>query len=198
MTDKKKPLPRPPRKGFGPKRGPADEEMLSADKMAAAMTQGKLDEYLSQEFQGNEQAQNLAKMMMGMSGMSGMMPVGGPAGEMPQAGEKPSASLDVPEDIQKATLAGDMGQLMTLLKQEHVKRSGKAEKGEESAAEDLSSQGPAAKEEEAPSPEPTALLDRESVDLLIRIASENNVTLDWVIARAIKLYARDYKLTGRV
>lgn len=198
MTEKNKPLPRPPRKGFGPTRGPAGEEPLSADKMAAAMAQGKLDEYLSDELKGNEQAQKLAKMMMGMSGMSGMMPSGNPAGAAPKADEGPAGPPEVPEDIQQASLSGDMGQLMTLLKREHEKHSGKSKKGEESGAEDPSSQGPAAKEEEEPSPEPAALLDRESVDLLIRIASENNVTLDWVIARAIKLYVRDYKLTGRV
>ncbi len=198
MTEKKKPLPRPPRKGFGPKRGPDIQEPLSADKMAAAMAQGKLDEYMSQEFQGNEQAQKLAKMMMGMSGMSGMMPTGNPAGVAPEAGRDPAGPPEVPEEIRQASLSGDMGQLMTLLKREHEKRSGTSEEEEKPAAEDASSQNTGAKEEEEPAPEAPALLDRESIDLLIRIAAENNVTLDWVMARAIKLYARDYKLTGRV
>ncbi len=195
MTEKQKPLPRPPRKGFGPKRGPAAEEALSADKMAAAMAQGKLDEYLSQEFQGNEQAQKLAKMMMGMTGMSGMMPPGGPDAEPPGTGGDPAGPPEVPEDIQQASLAGDMGQLMTLLKREYEKRSGGVQEPDEKGAPNKSH---TTKEETAPSTEAPALLDRESIDRLIRIASENNVSLDWVIARAIKLYVRDYKLTGRV
>jgi len=196
MTEKQKPLPRPPRKGFGPKRGPAAGEALSADKMAAAMARGKLDEYLSQEFQGNEQAQQLAKMMMGMTGMSGMMPPGGPDAEPPGTGGDPAGPPEVPEDIQQASLAGDMGQLMTLLKREHEKRSGGVQEPAEKGAPEKSH---TAKEETAPpSTDPPALLDRESIDRLIRIASENNVSLDWVIARAIKLYVRDYKLTGRV
>ncbi|NOY54003.1 MAG: hypothetical protein GXP58_10375 [Deltaproteobacteria bacterium] len=195
MTEKKKPLPRPPRKGFGPRRGPDTEGPLSADKMAAAMAQGKLEEYLSQEFQGNEQAQNLAKMMMGMTGMSGMMPSGGSVGSIPPAGGDPAGPPEVPEDIRQASLTGDMGQLMTLMKQEHEKRSG----GEQKAGEEApTKKSPDNEKASAPSAEAPALLDRESIDLLIRIASENSVSLDWVIARAIKLYARDYKLTGRV
>jgi hypothetical protein len=183
MTDRKKPLPRPPRKGFGPKRGPATDEPLSADRMAEAMTKGKLDEYLSKEFHGNEQAQNLARMMMGLTGMSAMNPVGGAA---PEEVEKPVGSPEVPEEIQKASLAGDMGRSNPPM--DKIKRT----------TDDRSQGPPGTEEKQQPESDSSALLDRESIDLLIRIASENHVTLDWVIARAIKLYTRDYNLTGRV
>jgi hypothetical protein len=195
MTDRKKPLPRPPRKGFGPKRGPATDEPLSADRMAEAMTKGKLDEYLSKEFHGNEQAQNLARMMMGLTGMSAMNPVGGAA---PEEVEKPVGSPEVPEEIQKASLAGDMGRLMQLLKEEHEKRSNPPMDKIKRTTDDRSQGPPGTEEKQQPESDSSALLDRESIDLLIRIASENHVTLDWVIARAIKLYTRDYNLTGRV
>jgi hypothetical protein len=77
-SDKEKPLPKPPTSAFGRKERPDQEDQttLLADRMAAAMAEGKLDEFLKQEMPDNEYARNLATMMMGMTGM---MPAGGAA-----------------------------------------------------------------------------------------------------------------------
>src|SRR6266540_6002203 len=77
MADKDKPLPKPPNKAFGNKKRfeeEDDQSTLIADRMAAAMAEGKLDEFIKQELPDNEYARNLVSMMMGMTGM---LPMGG-------------------------------------------------------------------------------------------------------------------------
>jgi hypothetical protein len=51
-------------------------------------------------------------------------------------------------------------------------------------------------EEEVAAPHPA--IDKDVIDALIQIASDNSVTLDWIILRAIKLYVQEYQKTGRL
>ncbi len=189
MADKEKPLPRPPRSGFGPKdrlEPNAHSTPLSADKMTGAMAEGKFEEYLAEKFQDNEQAKELARMMMGLSGMGGL------AGSVAASQEREAASA-VPPEIADAAASGDLKGLVDLLASEQQRRSGESEPMADSPAD-----GNPSKSENSAPPDDEAYLDRATLDQLIRIASENNVTVDWVMARAVKLYVRDYKLTGRI
>ena len=86
MSEKEKPLPRPPKTPFGRKRrfeGNEEDVSLMADRMGAAMAEGKLEEFLQREMPDNEYARTLAAMMMGMTGMM-------PPGSFPSAPEKKS------------------------------------------------------------------------------------------------------------
>ena len=193
MTDKKeKPLPRPPHTAFGRKK-PAEqreeEGPLLADRLAAAMAAGKVEDFLKKELPDNEYARSLTSMMMGMTGM---MPMSGEtilqpgkAAEQTATHEPAVPSGELPEDVRAAVQGGDVKGLTDLLRREHRKRTPGAETTsmEEPAAAQTSSQ-------------PT--IDKELIDALIRIAGENGVTLDWMILRAIRLYVRDYEKTGRL
>jgi hypothetical protein len=199
MSMKEKPLPKPPKTPFGRKR-PEEREHesgnLIADRMAAAMAEGKLEDFLKQEMPDNEYARNLASMMMGMTGM---LPSGGEPSGHQAPGQKegapavntapvqtPSAE-DVPEDVKKAVQSGDMQGLMEMLRREHRKRMPEAEPG-------------GAETPEAP-PSQTSTppaIDKDLIDELIKIATDNSVSLDWMILRAIKVYVQEYRKTGRL
>jgi len=197
MTDKEKPLPKPPTTAFGRRKRSEQEDQttLMADRMAAAMSEGKLEEFLQQEMPDNEYARNLATMMMGMTGM---MPAGGTAvssqtpensekllsSENATSGQTPS-SEEIPEDVKKAIQGGDVRELMDLLRREHQKRMPGAET---TMADEVSASQPV--------DQPT--IDKELIDALIRIATDNSVTLDWIMLRAIKLYVQEYQKTGRL
>ncbi len=196
-SGKEKPLPKPPTSAFGRKErsNQEDQTTLLADRMAAAMAEGKLDEFLKQEMPNNEYARNLATMMMGMTGM---MPAGGAVVsshtaenweqsqslENATSGQTPSAE-EVPGDVKEAILGGDVRGLRDLLRREHQKRRPCAET---KPAEEASASQPVG--------QPT--IDKELIDALIRIATDNSVTLDWIMLRAIKLYVQDYQETGRL
>jgi len=196
-SDKEKPLPKPPTTAFGRRNRPEQEDQttLMADRMAAAMAEGKLEEFLQQEMPDNEYARNLATMMMGMTGM---MPAGGTAvsshtpenreqllsSENSTSGQTPSAE-GIPGDIKKAIQGGDVRELMDLLRREHQKRRPGAETN---PADEVSASQPV--------DQPT--IDKELIDALIRIATDNSVTLDWIMLRAIKLYVQEYQKTGRL
>ena len=165
-----------------------------ADQMAMAMSQGKLDEFLQKELPDNEHARKLAEMMMGMSGM---MPSGGFSGnpvpkteEFPKAPEEHgerSSEARAPEDIVNAVQAGDLQGLMGLLAKEHAKRTGSSVTDtphEEKNSIAPSSAGPA--------------VDKEVLDLLMKIASDNDLSLDWLFFRALKRYVEEYKKTGNL
>jgi hypothetical protein len=196
-SGKEKPLPKPPTSPFGRKErsDQEDQTTLLADRMAEAMAEGKLDEFLKQEMPNNEYARNLATMMMGMTGM---MPAGGAVvsshtaenGEQPQSLENETSGLtpsteEVPGDVKEAIQGGDVRGLMDLLRREHQKRRPGADT--KPADDDSASQ---------PVGQPT--IDKELIDALIRIATDNSVTLDWIMLRAIKLYVQEYEKTGRL
>jgi hypothetical protein len=196
MSNKEKPLPKPPGTAFGRKKRFEQEEeqaSLLADRMAAAAAEGKLEEFLEKEMPDSEQARTLARMMLGMSGM---MPSGDRlAPQTHQKTEEPLPSEsgaaeppfpgEMPEDIVKAIQGGDVKGLMDLLRREHQKRTpgAEADSGEETLAA-------------RPTDQPA--IDKEIIDALIRIASDNSVSLDWIILRAIKLYVEEYRKTGKL
>ncbi len=203
MSNKDKPLPKPPTKAFGRKnRFEEGEEQSSllADRMAQAAAEGKLDEFLKKEMPDNEYARNLASMMMGMTGM---MPGVGPGMNPPEAktgGQHPEPEAEasaevpeVPEDVRQAIMGGDLDSLMGLLRREHQKRNPdspllKPEDEPEAAA-------PA--QEPASAAQPSAI-DKEIIDALVQISANNSVTLDWIILRAIKVYVQEYQKTGKL
>jgi len=203
MADKDKALPKPPNKAFGNKKRFEEEEdqsTLIADRMAAAMAEGKLDEFIKQEMPDNEYARNLTSMMMGMTGM---LPMGGgpTASPSPSQEQQPvqvestvnsqeepiSPAAEVPEDVRKAIESGDVKGLKDILRREYLKRTPGAE--------------PGMSEETAPSqPQASGMpaIDKELIDAMIQIAKDNSVTMDWMILRAIKVYVQEYQKTGRL
>jgi hypothetical protein len=197
MANKEKPLPKPAKRVYrGEKQfGQEDEhEALLADRMAAAMAEGKLDDFLKQELSDNEYTRSLATMMMGMTGMlpegvgrsSSTAPVVEGASSEGLGKQEPTSSADImPGDVKKAVQGGDVKGLMGLLRREHEKRM----TGSESGAEDKAS-GPSSADH------PT--IDKDVIDTLIEIASENSVTPDWIILRAIKFYVQEYQKSGRL
>jgi hypothetical protein len=200
MTKKENPLPKPPNSAFGRKNRfeqPDDQSALIADRMAGAMAEGKLDEFIKQEIPDNEYARKLASMMMGMTGM---LPMGEaptaptPVEQQPQASESvpagqvlPTAEIptEVLEDVRKAIEGGDVKHLMKLLQQEHNKRTPGSE--------------PATTEEVVTTPQPgQPAIDKDQVDALLQIAKDNSVSVDWLILRAIKVYVQEYQKTGKL
>ena len=215
MADNDRPLPTPPRSRFG-RPLPEDEGAaapLTADRMAQAAAEGRLDEFLQHEIPGGEHARDLALMMLGMSGMMPMEPVagtgrggcatGGPhddaAPPIPAAGEssQTTAAADVPHGVADAVREGNVAGLADLLRAEHAKRSG-------SGAADLMPSPFAPPAPAPPSPAtvpsgaPAAGIDAALIDELIRIAADNQVTVDWLMLRAVKLYVEEYRRTGRL
>lgn len=186
MSNKEKPLPKPPGTAFGRKKRVEQEEeqaSLLADRMAAAAAQGKLEEFLEKELPDSQEARTLARMMLGMSGMT-------PAGEQPASSESGAAEQtpspgELSEDIVKAVQGGDVKGLMDLLRREHQKRMPGTEAGpaEEAAPRQADAQ---------------PVVDKDIIDALIRIASDNSVTLDWIILRAIRVYVEEYRKTGKL
>jgi len=200
MSQNEKPLPKPTSTPFTRKRVGQhndEQEPLTADRMAQAIAEGKLDEFLQQEMPDNEAARKMATMMMGMTGM---MPMGGPSmaptsptQEQPSPSrevnpaEQISSAGEVPEDVRKAIESGDVKGLKELLRREYLKRT-------PGATFDTS--------EEAAAPPPQAsvmpVIDKELIDAMIQIAKENSVTMDWMILRAIKVYVEEYRKTGKL
>lgn len=197
MSDKERPLPKPTTRAFGRKNNFENQEepgSLLADRMAQAAAEGRLDEFLKQEMPDNEYARNLASMMMGMTGMTpgnatGLNSLEKETEALNEKREE-AASREVPEDVRQAVMGGDLHGLMGLLRREHQKRNpgsplpATEEKTRTAPAESLSAQRPA--------------IDKEIIDALVQIASENSVTLDWVILRAIKAYVKEYQRTGKL
>jgi hypothetical protein len=199
MSAKKRSLPKPRQKAFGPrKRFGQDEDRpaLLADEMAVAMAQGKLEEFINSEFKGNEQAKKLALMMMNMGGMIPAVdlparektPAGKPSPGTGKKAEKAVPPAGVSAEVEGAAREGNVKELMRLLAEEHGKRSAGAGAGKEGKPKKK-----AGAKKISPTPE-----EKKTIDRIIKIASENNVTVDWVISRALSLYLRDYEMTGRL
>ena len=200
MSKKEKPLPKPPSSPFGRKKSfedPGSSEPLLADRMAMAMSEGTLDEFLQEEIPDSEYARKLAEMMMGFTGM--MPPEAAPSA--PEAREKKapdrrsnkrgrgkpgkaSPDVDPPEEVVKAVQSADVEGLMDLLKKEHNKRQG------------IKEEKPAKPQKKSSPPKNSAAIEKEILDQLIKIASENNLPLDWIVLRALTRYVQEYKKTG--
>ncbi|MBZ0155199.1 MAG: hypothetical protein K8I29_03170 [Alphaproteobacteria bacterium] len=213
MSREEKPLPKPPSTPFGRKKqfgGPENENTLLSDRLAMAMAEGKLEEYMQQEMPDNEYARTLTMMMMGMTGMTGNM--SGIAGMMPgglftappkaetepgaskgseQKGEEKEPALQLPDDLINAVQAGEVKEVMDLLRREHCKMHPDAEPVP--PAEPVPS-SPASGSNLTRQPS----VEMEVVDTLAGIAEENGVSVDWLILRALKMYVKEYKETGRL
>ena len=212
MTENDRPLPTPPRSRFGqeaPEAAGAASGMIS-DRMALAAAEGRLEEFLQHEIPEGDHARNLAMMMMGMSGMMPMeMPTGpAPAAsplspDSPAPDAQPDASIEVPPEVLAAIQQGDVGNLMTILRAEHAKRSGLGAAAD-SPAPPSGAAPPGWPPASSPIPSPApptegrAGIDAAVIDQLIRISADNDVTVDWLMLRAVKLYVAEYQKTGRL
>jgi hypothetical protein len=200
MTKKDNPLPKPPNSAFGRKsrvEQPDEQATLLSDRMAAAMAEGKLDEFIKQEMPDNEYARNLTSMMMGMTGM---LPIGGAPIKTPpvEQQQEPTKSVqieqvlpateipaEVLEDVRIAIEGGDVKSLMELLRREHSKRTPGSDP-------DTTEEANAAPSNAQPA------IDKDQVDALLQIAKDNGVSVDWLILRAIKVYVQEHQKTGRL
>jgi hypothetical protein len=178
---------------------------MISDRMALAAAEGRLEEFLQHEIPAGDHARNLAMMMMGMSGMMpAEMPAAGPPqtvsphGAPPAASDAPVAvSPEVPPELLAAIQQGDVASLTGILRAEHAKRSGRNAAADEScpvAPATASSSGtPALQPAEG-----RAGIDTAIIDELIRIGADNDVTVDWLMLRAVKLYVAEYRTSGRL
>jgi hypothetical protein len=200
MTRNDNPLPKPQNSAIRRKskyEQPDENATLLADRMAAAMVEGKLDEFIRHEMPDNEYARNLASMMMGMTGMLPMegepiaaSPLDKPlqTDACPQTEEispSPEVPAQVLEDVRKAIEGGDVQNLMELLRKEHIKRTPSSETVPTEETNEASSTA-----------QPS--IDKEQIDALLQIANDNSVSVDWLILRAIKVYVQEYRKTGRL
>ena len=166
-----------------------------ADKMAAAMAEGKLDEFMKEEMPDNDYARSLAAMMMGMTGMlppgafpsssgSGAEEHPTKTGEVKLSEETPSP-VQPPEDVINAIHSGDVKSVMEILAREHRKRM--PEEAYSPVEEEKKDDTPGLSDDE-----------KETLDRLVKIASENRVSVDWMVLRALKLYIKEYQKNGRL
>ena len=197
MSKKERELPKPGKTPFSRKRpeNEGQDDLLMADQMAIAAAEGKLNEYLEQEIPEGEYAKKLTMMMMGITGIlpeEGGLPADEEALSCPsEAAEKDQmqegeAVPAVPEDVVNAIQAGNVEKLKELLAREKQRRT------------------PGSVEEsgEAPNPEQcqpaTSMIEKDMLDTLMKVAFENKLSVDWLMARALKLYLEEYQKTGRL
>lgn len=197
MSKKERDLPKPGKTPFSRKRpqNEGQDDLLMADQMAMAAAEGKLNEYLDKEIPEGEYAKKLAMMMMGMTGIlpnEGGLTVdeeaartSAEATETGQAQEG-EAAASVPEDVVKAVQSGDVEKLKELLAREKQRRT------PGSVEESVESPNP-----EQCQPEPS-MIEKDMLDLMIKVAFDNKVSVDWLMARALKLYLEEYQKTGRL
>ena len=210
MAENDRPLPNPPRTRFGRQIRGEEEGAgpTTADRLTQAAAEGRLEEVLQHEIPEGEHARNLAMMMLGMSGM---LPPGLPD---PGAGDKPvdPASLGVrdgsgilPPEVLAATMQGDVAGLTALLRAEHERRRGEVPEAGDSPGDASGCAPPAAagveppqRALEGPADASRAGIDKALVDEMIRVAGENQVTVDWLVLRAVKMYLEEHRKTGRL
>jgi hypothetical protein len=196
MSKKKKSLPTPSKTPFGRKRYLEEsnrEEHLMADQIARALAEGKLNEYLQNELPDSEYAVKLAEMMMGMTGIVPTKDVSAQSdkddGKKPKKrlSEKVTSPQIPPHDVLRAARTGDIKGLTQLLEREHKKQHTKSKKRRvktEKPHSVLSHTTPA--------------VEKELIDQLIKIASDNNISLDWLVFRAVSQYVFEYQKTGKL
>ena len=164
MQKKKGQLPEPPSGPFSRKKTFAEDTGAPqmADRLTAAMMEGRGEEFMDEEFGDIPGAKQLAMMMLGATGMS-------PSSISPRKSAEKNTEAKASAKKPDAKAAG-----------KNAKASAKAKTKAESAG---------AGEQN---------FNKADLDTLMQIAAENNVSFDWVMARAVKLYARDYRTTGRI
>ncbi|OGW58252.1 MAG: hypothetical protein A2Z09_02460 [Nitrospirae bacterium RBG_16_43_8] len=116
--------------------------------------------------------------------------------------EKPERKKGTPfqqmptEEVTNAVHAGDIKTLIELLKREHKKRMPETDIGHnEGKKHKKHSEKNRNKAEDSPA---VSVSEKEVLDFLMRIASENNASIDWLMFRALKLYIEEYEKTGRL
>jgi hypothetical protein len=196
MSKKERALPKPKKTPFGKNRheNEGQDDLLMADRMAMAAAEGKLDEYMEQEIPEGEYAKKLSRMMMGMTGILPQESLSaddqqkGPlsaVAETEQVFAEGSAQA-VPEDVVNAVQAGDVEKLKELLAREKQRRTpDAAEAGSVIQEPDQSQSSP-------------SMIEKDMLDALMKVAFENKLSIDWLMARALKLYLEEYKKTGRL
>jgi hypothetical protein len=196
MSKRGRDLPKPKKTPFGKNRheDEGQDDLLMADRMALAAAEGRLDECLEQEIPEGEYARKLTTMMMGMTGI--LPQEGASADDHQKSSTSKAADTErvsegvaapaVPEDVAAAARAGDVEQLKELLAREKGCRTA----GRAMAAEEDRTPG-----EVQPSP---SIFQKDLLDALIRVAADNGLTVDWLLARALKLYLEEYQKTGRL
>ena len=197
MSKKERDLPKPGKTPFSRKRRAEEgqDDLLMADQMAMAAAEGKLNEYLEQEIPEGEYAKKLAMMMMGMTGIlpnEGGLPVDEGALRSPSdaaetgQGQGGEAAPVVPEDVVNAVKAGDVEKLKELLSREKQRR-------------DPDSEAVSGEPLKAGQPQPSpSMIEKDMLDSMIKVAFDNKVSVDWLMARAMKLYLEEYQKTGRL
>jgi hypothetical protein len=197
MSKKEKALPRPKKTPFGRSRheNEGQDDLLMADRMAMAAAEGRLNEYLDQEMPEGPYAKKLANMMMGMTGILPPEP-GLHGGEHAQSPISEAASTSqmkedgsspaVPQDVVNAVQAGDVEKLKELLAREKQMRSSDADEASGVVQNPDRSQS-------SPS-----MIEKDMLDSLMKVAFENKLSIDWLMARALKLYLEEYRKTGRL
>ncbi len=183
MAEKDRSLPKPFNPAFGRKRRSEDGEdrALMADEIARAAAEGRLEEFLSKEVPDNDYARSLVSMMMDMTGMTSVA-------KSPDANEEPSSPASVenlsepPAEVIEAVRKNDVEALKELLQSEHKKRHPEGEQEIERS--------------DGLPPKPS--IERQIIEDLVKIASDNDVSLDWLTFRALKLYLQEYQKSGRL
>jgi hypothetical protein len=166
--------------------------------MTQAAAEGRLEEFLQRELPESDHARSLALMMMSMSGMmpadamAGAPPAAQPSGPLRPSPEAPAAAApQIPPEVFAAVQQGDVAGLAGLLRDAHERRSPPA-----------SPAGEAPQPPSGPQTSPAATgrpgIDAALIDELMRIAADDDVTVDWLILRAIKLYVEEHRRTGRL
>ncbi|GAB4410873.1 MAG: hypothetical protein OHK0032_06660 [Thermodesulfovibrionales bacterium] len=197
MPRKKKHLPVPPKTPFGRNRLYDESQKdvsLTADRMAEAMAEGRIEDFFQSELPQGEHAKKLASMMLTIMGMT--LPAhtasANPAseGERHQEGVSDGIKTEtIPEEVVDAAQSGDVRGLMEMLKKEHEKRMGHSHGKtlEEKPSEEFRHAS-----------ESISIQEKDVLDKLIKIASKNRLDVNWLIFRAIKLYVEEYEKTGRL
>jgi len=193
MNDRQdSPLPKPPKTPFGRDKWGLDREgeqgvPMLADRMAMAAAQGRLEEFIKTHIPDSDHARALAMMVLGMSGMADIVP---PKSNINSDQPTDRASDNTPtplapEEMLKAVNSGDINSVKEILKEEYLRRSG--------PINDDPSNPPRLDNKIQPTDEERDLLQR-----LQKIASDNKTSTDWLMMRALKLYIEDYERTGRL
>jgi hypothetical protein len=198
MTEGDRTLPTPPRRRFG--RSSPEEAgtaaPLTSDKMALAAAEGRLEEFFQRELPEGDHARNLALMMMGLSGLMPEEVPGPPATAQPPGPARPSPDAQpleephLPPEVLAAVQQGDVASLTGLLRAEHEKRFPPAAAADEAPPLPASPAAPPATGRPG--------IDAAIIDELLRIAADNDVTVDWLTLRAVKLYVEEHRRTGRL
>ncbi len=196
MTKKDRPLPKPPKTPFGTKKFFEEDESANAlmfDRMAEALADGTMNEFIKQELPDSVYGRKLTELMMGLMGMMPIHDLNDGSKDQKsmsatngaEGGESEPQAHEPPEDIQRAVQSGDVKLLMELLHREHKKRMPDSTSELSFDKNDHRSQKHLAD-------------NRNLLDHMISIAAEHNVSQEWLLMRAMRLYIDAYNRTGRL